>query len=90
VPISARSRQIAHGLGRDGIEQPAPLAAVQHRRLAGRHHIFRAADGGGRVGRHHPTGDEPIEQRPHRRELLLHPRRPVFLLKLFDPGCYVV
>jgi hypothetical protein len=47
--------------------------------------MLRPAHGGGRIHRNHLAGDEPIEQHAHRGELLLHTRRPVFLLKLVDP-----
>ena len=81
--------QIAHGAGRDAVDQLAPLGAIEHRRLAGLHHVLRPAHGGGRVDRHHLAGDQPVEQHAHRGELLLHARRPVFLLQRIHPGRHV-
>ena len=62
---------------------------IEHRRLAGFHDMLRPAHGRGRVHRHHLAGDEPVEQHPHGRELLLHARRPVVLLQLLHPGRHV-
>ena len=73
--------QIAHRVGRDGVEQLAPFVGVEHRRLAGLHHMLRAAHGRGRVGRHDLAGDQPVEQHPHRGELLLHAGRRMGLLE---------
>ena len=76
--------QIAHGIGRDGVEQLAPVGGVEHRRLAGFHDMLRAAHGRGRIGRHDLAGDEPIEQHAHGGELLLHARRRMGLLECLD------
>jgi hypothetical protein len=51
--------------------------------------VFTTAQGRGRVHRHHLAGDEPVEQHPHGRELLLYARRPVVLLQLLHPGGHV-
>ena len=48
---------------------------VEHRRLAGFHHVLRAAHGRSRVCRHNLAGDQPIEQHAHGGELLLYARR---------------
>ena len=66
--------QIAHRLGRDGVEQLAPFLAVEHRRLTGFHDVLRAAYGGGRVMGKNLTGDQPVEQHADGGELLLHVR----------------
>jgi len=47
--------------------------------------MLRPAHSRCRVGRQHLAGDQPIEQHPHGRELLLHARRRVFLLQ----GLYI-
>ncbi len=72
--------EIAHGLGRDRVEQLAPLLAIEHRRLAGFHHMLRPAHGGGRIVGHDLAGDQPVEQHPDGGELLLHVRRGMGLL----------
>ena len=82
--------QITHRLGGDGIEQPPPLVAFQHRRLASVHNMLGAAHCGCRIMRHHLAGDQPVEQHPHRREFLLHGRRRVVLLHEFDIAGYVI
>ena len=66
-----------------------PFVSIEHRRLAGFHNMLRAAHRGRRVHRHHLAGDEPVEQHPHGRKLLLHARRPVVLLQLLHPGCHI-
>ncbi|MBV8526231.1 MAG: transposase [Acetobacteraceae bacterium] len=48
--------------------------------------MLRAAHRCSRVHRHGLAGDKPVEQHPHGSELLLHTRRPVFLLKFAHPG----
>ena len=48
--------------------------------------MLRPAHRGGRVHRHHLAGDQPVEQHAHRGKLLLHARRPVFLLQLLHPS----
>ena len=83
---SRRSRTVSVGMLS---MQLAPLGAIEHRRLAGFHDVLRPAHRGGRVHRHHLAGDQPVEQHPHRGELLLHARRPVFLLQLVHPGRHV-
>ena len=67
--------KIAHRVGRDRVEQLAPVGRVEHRRLADLHHVLRAAHGRRRVCRHDLAGDQPIEQHAHGGELLLHGRR---------------
>ena len=81
--------QIAHGLGRDAVDELAPLGAVEHRRLAGLHDVLRPAHRRGRIHRHHLAGHQPVEQHAHGGELLLHARRPVFLLQLVHPGRHI-
>jgi len=73
--------QVAHGVGGDRIEKPAPVGGVEHRRLAGFRHVLRAAHGRRRVYWHHLAGDEPIEQHAHGGELLLDARRRMGLLE---------
>jgi hypothetical protein len=53
---SLRSRTVDR-LGWDRVEQLAPFLAVEHRRLAGLHHVLRAAHRGRGIGWHHLTGD---------------------------------
>ena len=89
MAISARSRRSRTVVGRNAVDQLAPLGAIEHRRLAGLHHVLRPAHGGGGIERHDLAGDQPVEQHAHRGELLLHARRPVFLLQLVHPGCHV-
>jgi hypothetical protein len=50
---------------------------------------LRPAHRCGRVHRQHLSGDEPVEQHSHGRELLLHTRRPVLLLQLLDPSRHI-
>jgi hypothetical protein len=50
--------QVSHGFGRDRGEELAPMSGVEHWRLAGLHHVLRAAHGRGRIYRHHLAGDE--------------------------------
>jgi hypothetical protein len=52
--------------------------------------MLRTTHSGGRIHRQHLADDEPIEQHPDGGELLLHTRRPVFLLQLLDLGSDVV
>jgi hypothetical protein len=35
--------QVPRRIGRDGVDQPPPFRALQHRRLAGLHHVLGAA-----------------------------------------------
>jgi len=72
--------QIAHGVGWDGVDQRAPFLAVEHRRLARFDHVLRAAHRRGRIVGQHVADDQPIEQHPHRGELLLHVWRRMGLL----------
>jgi hypothetical protein len=81
VAISARSRRIAYSVDRNGVDQPPPLRAVEHRRLAGFDHVLRPAHCRGRIARRHLAGDRPVEQHAHRGELLLHAGRRVGLLE---------
>jgi hypothetical protein len=62
-------------LGRNGVDQRAPLLRIKHGGLAGFHDMLRSAHGGSWVYRHNLTGDQPVEHHPHRRELLLYIRR---------------
>ena len=48
--------------------------------------MLRSTHGGGRIHRHHLAGDQPIEQPPHRGELLFHAGRGVPLLKRLYMG----
>jgi hypothetical protein len=72
--------EVAHRIGADAVNQSPPLRGFQHRRLAGLHHMLRPAYPGGRVGRHHGGGQQPVEQHEHGGELLLHRRRRMGLL----------
>jgi hypothetical protein len=65
---------ITQRVGRNGVDKLAPFFGIQHRSLAGFHNVLRATHGRGRVHRHDLAGDQPIEQHPHRSELLLHVR----------------
>ena len=71
---------IAECLGRNGIEQLAPLGALEDRRLAGLDQMLRVAHRR-RVGRQHLAGDPSAEQHPHGSELLLDAWRRVLLLQ---------
>jgi hypothetical protein len=82
--------QIPHCVGRDGVDQPAPLLALQHRCLAALDHVLRTAHRRGRVGRRHLADDQPVEQHPHRGELLLHAGRRVGLLERLHIGGDIV
>jgi hypothetical protein len=53
----------------------APLAALEHRRLAGLDDVLRPAHRRGRIVRHDLADDQPVEQHADRRELLLDRRR---------------
>jgi hypothetical protein len=59
--------------------QTAPLLALQHRGVAGLDQVRGTPHRRGRVGWCHLAGDQPVEQHPHRRELLLHAGRRVGL-----------
>jgi hypothetical protein len=63
--------EIAQRGGPNGREQFAPFGALEHRCLAGLHHMFRPAHCMRRVVRHDLAGDQSVEQHPYRRELLL-------------------
>jgi hypothetical protein len=63
MTISARSRSL-HRLGRDAVEQLAPLSTFQHGRLAGLHHVLWPADRMRRIGRHDLAGDQPVGADP--------------------------
>ena len=71
---------IAECRGRNGIEQLAPLGALEDRRLAGLDQMLRVAHRR-RVGRQHLAGDPSAEQHPHGSELLLDAWRRVLLLQ---------
>ena len=63
MPITVRSRRSRTvSLGMASKQSP-PFAAVQHPRLAGRHHVLGTTPGRSRVSGHHLAGDEPVEQR---------------------------
>jgi len=49
-------------IGRDGVEQGARLVGGEHRRLALRHHIARAAHGVSRVGVEDVAGHQPVKE----------------------------
>jgi hypothetical protein len=81
---------IAQGHVRYGLQQLAPLAALEHRRLAGFHDMLRTADRRGRIRRHHLAGDQPVEQHPDRGQLLLDRRRRNLDLQLLYISSNVV
>ena len=66
---------IAQRVGRNGVDQLAPLLGIKHRGLAGFHDMLRTAHGCSRVHRHDLAGDQPVEQHAHGRQLLFHVRR---------------
>ena len=76
-PRSRKSRTVSVGIA----SSSAPFLAFEHRRLAGLHHMLRAAHGRRRVSRHRLAGDEPVEQHAHGGELLLDARRRMGLLE---------
>jgi hypothetical protein len=51
------------------------IVIKQRWNFAGLHHTLRATRGGSRIVRDHLAGDQPVEQHPHRGELLLHAGR---------------
>jgi hypothetical protein len=65
VAISARSRRsrsVVAGIELNSLRHSVPL---EHRRLAGLHHMLWPAYGRGRVGRQHLAGNQPVEEHPH-------------------------
>lgn len=56
------------------VEQRARLGWIEYRSLAGFDDMRGAAHRAGRIDRHHLAGDQPVEQMPHGRELLLDRR----------------
>jgi hypothetical protein len=85
VAIKSAVPQIAQRGGRGRGEQFAPFAALEHRRLAGLDDVLGSAHRSRRVHWYDLPGNEPVEQHAHRRKLLLHTRRRVLLLQVFDP-----
>ena len=59
---------------RFGRGAPASRAGVEHGRRALRHDVLRAPDRRGRVHGQHLVDDEPVAERPDRREVLLDGR----------------
>ena len=75
------------GVLRNGVEQPPALGSGENRRPAGSDRVRRAAHGGGGIGRQRLADDEPVEEAPNRRELLLDGRRAGAVAdSLLDPG----
>jgi hypothetical protein len=60
----------------------ARLVDSEHRRLALRHHVARAAHGVGRVGVDDVAGHQPVKQHPQRCKVLLHRGRGELPLQL--------
>ena len=84
TPIRRAVAQAGQRAGVDGVQQRARFLAVEHRRLAFLHDVFRAAHRVGRVHLDDVAGHQPVEQHPQRRQVLLHRRRRELALQLLD------
>ncbi len=68
----------------DRIEKCSHLVGRQHGGLALLHAVLRAAHGVRRIERNNLTGDEPIEEHPDRRQVLLDSRLGMGFHDLLD------
>ena len=68
------------------VDERPRLLRGEHRGLAGLDDVLRAADRARGVERQHLADDEPVEEHPERREVLLHARRRERAGELLDVG----